>query len=103
VGALVDDGLDHLDSSEDPHETVHEVRKRCKETRATLRLVRELLPTYSDENAHYRDAARRLSYIRDAQVLSETFEEQGERLFVEEPDALVARCEGYWRSTVDFT
>ena len=76
VGSLVDDGLDHLErADDDPHEAVHEVRKRCKEVRATLRLVRGVLPTYSDENAHYRDAARRLSHVRDAQALLETFDD----------------------------
>ncbi|WP_380674453.1 CHAD domain-containing protein [Salinigranum sp. GCM10025319] len=74
VGSLVDDGLDHL-AMDDRHEAVHEVRKRCKEVRATLRLVRGVLPTYSDENAHYRDAARRISHIRDAQALVETFDD----------------------------
>jgi CHAD domain-containing protein len=59
----------------DRHETVHEVRKRCKEVRAALRLVRGVLPTYSSENAHYRDAARRVSDIRDAQALIETFDD----------------------------
>jgi CHAD domain-containing protein len=77
VGALVDDGLDHVDTfgEDDPHEAVHEVRKRCKEVRATVRLVRTVLPTYSEVNAHYRDAARRLSHIRDAQALVETFDD----------------------------
>ena len=77
VGSLVEDGLDHLDAlaAEDRHEAVHEVRKRCKEVRATLRLVRTVLPTYSEENAHYRDAARRLSRVRDAQALVETFDD----------------------------
>lgn len=75
VGSLVEDGLDHLANEDDPHETVHEVRKRCKEARATLRLVRGVLPTYSEENAHYRDAARRLSRVRDAQALVETFDD----------------------------
>ncbi|WP_372912392.1 CHAD domain-containing protein [Salinigranum sp.] len=74
VDSLVADGLTHLDA-DDPHEAVHEVRKRCKEVRATLRLVRGVLPTYSDENAHYRDAARRLSHARDAQALVETFDD----------------------------
>jgi CHAD domain-containing protein len=74
VDSLVADGFTHLDA-DDPHEAVHEVRKRCKEVRATLRLVRGVLPTYSDENAHYRDAARRLSHVRDAQALVETFDD----------------------------
>jgi CHAD domain-containing protein len=57
-----------------PHETVHEVRKRCKEVRAAVRLVRPVLPTYSEENAHYRDAARRISVVRDAHAAIETFD-----------------------------
>lgn len=75
IDGKVEAGIDHIDSEMGPHETVHEVRKRCKEVRATLRLVRGVLPTYSDENAHYRDAARRVSDIRDAQALVETFDD----------------------------
>jgi CHAD domain-containing protein len=56
------------------HETVHEVRKRCKEVRAAVRLVRPVLPTYSEVNAHYRDAGRRLSDVRDAHAAIETFD-----------------------------
>lgn len=59
-----------------PHETVHEVRKRCKKIRATVRLVRPALgDTYDDENAWYRDIARQLSDMRDAQALIETYDE----------------------------
>ncbi len=75
VDGKVEAGLDHIDSEMGRHETVHEVRKRCKEVRAALRLVRGVLPTYSEENAHYRDAARRISDVRDAQALVETFDE----------------------------
>ncbi len=71
----IDAAIGHVDGGMDRHETVHEVRKRCKEIRAALRLVRGVLPTYSAENAHYRDAARRLSDIRDAQALVETFDD----------------------------
>lgn len=75
IDGKVATGIEHIDSDMDRHETVHEVRKRCKEVRAALRLVRTVLPTYSEENAHYRDAARRISDIRDAQALIETFDE----------------------------
>lgn len=68
-------GIEHIDGRMDRHEAVHEVRKRCKEIRAALRLVRVVCPTYSEENAHYRDAARRISDIRDAQALVETFDD----------------------------
>src|SRR5262249_19554178 len=48
-------------------ETVHELRKRCKKVRGLLRLVRPALgDTYAIENAHFRDAARSLSPLRDA-------------------------------------
>jgi CHAD domain-containing protein len=75
VRGKVEAAIGHIDSDLDRHETVHEVRKRCKEIRAALRLVRGVLPTYSSENAHYRDAARRISDIRDAQALIETFDD----------------------------
>jgi hypothetical protein len=75
IHGKVDTGIEHIDGDMDRHETVHEVRKRCKEVRAALRLVRGVLPTYSEENAHYRDAARLVSDIRDAQALVETFDD----------------------------
>jgi len=78
IRGKVETGIDHVDGDMDRHETVHEVRKRCKEVRAALRLVRGVLPTYSEENAHYRDAARELSEIRDATALIETFDEHVE-------------------------
>jgi CHAD domain-containing protein len=75
VDGRVESALDHIDGDMGPHETVHEVRKRCKEVRAAVRLVRPVLPTYSEENAHYRDAARRISDIRDATAAIETFDD----------------------------
>ncbi|MFB6242733.1 MAG: CHAD domain-containing protein [Halobaculum sp.] len=75
VDGKVQRALDHIDGEVGPHETVHEVRKRCKEIRAAFRLVRPVLPTYSDENAHYRDAAGLLSDVRDAAAAVETFDD----------------------------
>lgn len=75
VRELARDGIDHVDGGMDEHETVHEVRKRCKEARAAARLVRGVLPTYSAENAHFRDTARLVSDIRDATALIETFDD----------------------------
>lgn len=83
VRGKVETGIDHIDGDMDRHETVHEVRKRCKEVRAALRLVRGVLPTYSEENAHYRDAARELSDVRDATALVETFDEHVETAVAE--------------------
>jgi CHAD domain-containing protein len=75
VDGKIDRAIDHIDEGDDPHETVHEVRKRCKEIRAAVRLVRPVLPTYTRENVHYRDAGRRISEIRDAHAAIETFDE----------------------------
>jgi CHAD domain-containing protein len=60
---------------EDPDEAVHEVRKRTKELRALLRLVRETTPElYRRENPAFRDLARPLSDTRDAAVMVEAFD-----------------------------
>lgn len=56
-------------------EAVHDARKRCKKIRAVARLGRDVLGgAFPDINATFRDAARRLSAVRDAQVLVETVE-----------------------------
>ncbi|MBN1362289.1 MAG: CHAD domain-containing protein [Sedimentisphaerales bacterium] len=58
-------------------DTIHQVRKRCKKLRALVRLVRGALADpglYAFENASFRDAARSLSAVRDAEVLVETYD-----------------------------
>lgn len=56
-------------------EAVHRARKRCKEIRALLRLVRpQLADSYAVENAWYRDAARDLAHVRDAAAAIESFD-----------------------------
>jgi CHAD domain-containing protein len=75
VDGKIERAIDHIDEGDDRHETVQEVRKRCKEIRAAVRLVRPVLPTYKRENTHYRDAVRRISDIRDAQAVIETFDD----------------------------
>ncbi|OYR42053.1 CHAD domain-containing protein [Halorubrum sp. Eb13] len=87
IDTKVQRGIEHIDSDTDTHETVHEVRKRCKEIRAAVRLVRPVLPTYKRENVHYRDAARRISAIRDAHAAIETFDNHLEPA-IEARDAL---------------
>lgn len=63
------------DEKLDNHETVHQVRKRCKKIRGLIRLVRPAFGDHYDlENNWYRDAARPLSGVRDAQALLETFD-----------------------------
>lgn len=51
---------------------VHDARKRLKEIRALLRLIRSPLgPTFDTENAWYRDIAQELSAARDAEAVLE--------------------------------
>jgi CHAD domain-containing protein len=59
-----------------PIETrVHDARKRFKETRALLRLLREPLgPVFAQENAWFRDAGRELAASRDAEAVLEALE-----------------------------
>jgi CHAD domain-containing protein len=60
----------HLASAE-----VHEARKRIKETRALLRLVRsDLGDDYVVENTWLRDAAHSLTGARDAEAMIETLD-----------------------------
>jgi len=73
---LAIDKLDEHDTH--PEKSVHEVRKHCKKIRGALRLVRCSFDDYGNENATFRDLARKLSPLRDAQVLHDTH-----RYFVE--------------------
>ena len=72
----IDKAIDEINDQElDRDKAVHQVRKRCKKLRGLIRLVRPLFEdTYDRENAWYRDAARPLSYIRDAQSILETLD-----------------------------
>ncbi|WP_299817707.1 CHAD domain-containing protein [uncultured Jannaschia sp.] len=55
-------------------ERVHQARKRCKKLRGLIRLVRPVMGGYKRENAALRDAARRLSGMRDTQTLIATYD-----------------------------
>jgi CHAD domain-containing protein len=57
-------------------ERVHTARKRFKEIRAALRLIRGAVDArfFRTENRTYRDAARPLSEVRDAQALVEALD-----------------------------
>ena len=69
IRELQDDDLDR-------HEKVHQVRKRCKKLRGLIRIARPALGrSYKAENVCFRDASRRLSYVRDAQSLIETVDD----------------------------
>ena len=61
-------------------DSVHEVRKSIKKTRALLRMVRpELGDFFQDENARLRDVGRKLSELRDAGALIGTVDKLRER------------------------
>ncbi|HXV84527.1 MAG TPA: CHAD domain-containing protein [Candidatus Binatia bacterium] len=56
-------------------EAIHQVRKRCKKVRAVLRIVRpQFEETYQFENAWFRDTAKNLADLRDAQAIIETYD-----------------------------
>lgn len=60
-----------LDPSLTPERRVHEARKRLKEIRAVIRLVRHPLgDRYREDNALFRDAARTLAPLRDADAVA---------------------------------
>ena len=75
----IDHALDMLDGPgvDDVDFAVHEARKDLKKLRALVRLARGELgnDVYRAENAAFRDAGRRLSGVRDSQVLVETLDE----------------------------
>jgi CHAD domain-containing protein len=78
----LDHALDELEgkAGDTPEEAVHEARKDMKKLRALLRLARGEIgdETYDRENACFRDAARRLSGVRDADVMLETLDRLAE-------------------------
>ncbi|MDY7108120.1 MAG: CHAD domain-containing protein [Planctomycetota bacterium] len=77
-------------SAEALHTGVHEARKRLKKLRALLRLLRpNLNELYQAENAALRDAARRLSDLRDAEALIESLDLLAERYREELDGALL--------------
>lgn len=71
----LDDALARLDVPGDIDADVHDVRKRCKEIRGLVRLVRPGIGKQADVvNRLVRDAARELSPLRDAHVVLQTFD-----------------------------
>lgn len=76
----LDDAIDRLGRAGgddgDLEDDVHEARKRGKETRGLIRLVRPALGgTYAAINAEVRDGARELSSLRDAHALLGTVDD----------------------------
>jgi len=61
------------DVKQKPAKRIHDVRKRFKEIRAVLRIVRDPLgPQFAIENLWFRDAGRELSALRDSEALIES-------------------------------
>ena len=57
-------------------EAIHEVRKHCKKIRSVLRLVRpQFEDAYQFENAWFRDTAKGLAELRDAEAIVETYDD----------------------------
>jgi CHAD domain-containing protein len=77
----------------DPVIAVHEARKSLKKVRALLRLARRELgeETYARENAALRDAGRRLSDTRDADVMLQTFAELSKRAVGHVPQTTLSK------------
>lgn len=71
----IDKAIAEIDDGElSAHETIHQVRKRCKKLRGLIRLVRPVFADYQTENRTFRDAANELSDIRDWQAVIETYD-----------------------------
>jgi CHAD domain-containing protein len=79
----IDHALDELRGNSDStrEEAVHEARKDMKKLRALLRLVRGELGdrVYGAENSCFRDTARELAGVRDADVMLVTLGDLEER------------------------
>jgi CHAD domain-containing protein len=65
----------HIKEPKKRDEAIHEARKSVKKIRGVLKLIRpELGRVYRDENDALRDAGRKLSELRDAGAIIETFD-----------------------------
>jgi len=77
LGEQIGKALEELPNAGDPglHEAIHQARKRCKKARALYRLVRRGAPdAYRRENRRFRDCARDLSAVRDAEAMTEAYD-----------------------------
>lgn len=72
----IDKAIGEIDAEDmDRHEAVHQVRKRCKKIRGLVRLVRPCFDNYRNENRFFRDAAKKLSGLRDAQSVIDCYDQ----------------------------
>lgn len=67
--------IEEADDEDRRHEAVHESRKAFKKIRACLRLIRDEIHYYSEENKWFRDRGREISDIRDATADIEALDE----------------------------
>ncbi len=68
-----------LDQDETPEERVHNARKRFKETRAALRMIRfSLGRQFAAENVWFRNAGRDLASLRDVDAMIEAIDKLAE-------------------------
>jgi CHAD domain-containing protein len=76
-----DEALAHARARANLDDAIHDVRVCFKKLRALIRLVRPELGAkqYRHENVSFRDLNRRLSGLRDAAALTESFEKLKER------------------------
>jgi len=72
----IDGAMQELgDGRRNQHKAIHSARQRCKRVRAVLRLVRsDLGDHYGAENVSFRDIARGLSDVRDAEAVIEALD-----------------------------
>ncbi|MFZ6051188.1 CHAD domain-containing protein [Halocola ammonii] len=66
--------IDAAKNYEEKHKAVHESRKAFKKVRACLRLVRDSIDFYDEENKFFRDLGRTISDVRDSVSNLETLE-----------------------------
>jgi CHAD domain-containing protein len=90
--ALADGNGSALLAAPNRDERIHDTRKLMKELRGLLRLVRRELgdAVYREENACYRDVARRLADARDAAAVLEALDALTKDVRGERSDALAA-------------
>jgi CHAD domain-containing protein len=76
VNEEIAEGVKEIDNRQlKRSEAIHEVRKHCKKIRGTLRLARsQFEDTYQFENVWFRDTAKGLAELRDAEALIETYD-----------------------------
>jgi CHAD domain-containing protein len=95
----LDEAIGHLKTSgKDPDDAIHDARADIKRIRAILRLVRGEIgeKVFRRENTRYRDAARRLSAVRDTAAMVEALDKLGRRF----PDEVAPATFGLVRASL---